>query len=123
METNPVLSFDNTEVAFAYKSNKSLKKAYFLFSSMGYQTLVKLGTAITPWAIKSGLPVKKLIRQTIFEQFVGGETLQETAPVAKTLGKFNVNVILDYGVEGGDHSEEGLDHACEEFIRVIEYAA
>lgn len=118
-----MISFDNTENAFAYKSDSSLRKAKLLFSTMGYQALVKLGTKLTPWAIRSGLPVKGMIRNTIFEQFVGGETLEETAAVAKKLGNFHVQVILDYGVEGGDYGEEGLDHACQEFIRVIKYAA
>ena len=98
------ISFDNTENAFAYKSDKSLRKANFLFSSMGFGWLVNLGTRLTPWAIKSGLPIRGLIRNTIFEQFVGGETLPETASVARKLGEYNVNVILDYGVEGGDYS-------------------
>lgn len=123
MDPLPIISFDNTENAFAYKTNKSLRKAHFLFSSMGFGWLVKLGTRVTPWAIRAGLPIKGIIRNTIFEQFVGGETLQETAAVASTLGKFKVQVILDYGVEGGDYGEEGLDHACEEFIRVINYAS
>ena len=121
MDSTPVISFDNTENAFAYKTNKELKKAGFLFKSMSYQGLVKLGIGITPWAIHNGLPVKGLIRKTIFKQFVGGETLQETAGVAKKLGEYGVQVILDYGVEGG-HSEEAFDHATDEFIRVINYA-
>lgn len=117
------ISFDNTENAFEYKDDKELRKAKFLFSSMGYALLVRLGTTLTPWAIKSGLPVKGIIRDTIFEQFVGGETLEETAAVAKKLGGYNVKVILDYGVEGGDDGEEAFDHAMEEFIRVIDYAS
>jgi len=104
MDPNAVISFDNTQNAFAYKTDKELKKARFLFKSMGYQWLVKLGTRITPWAIRIGLPVKGLIRKTIFKQFVGGETLEETASVAKKLGEYSVQVILDYGVEGV-HSE------------------
>jgi len=119
----PLISFDNTEFAFEYKTEKQLKKARFLFSSMGRSWLVKLGTRITPWAIKAGLPIKGIIRSTIFAQFVGGETLEETAVVAKKLGEYNVKVILDYGVEGGDDGEQGFDHATEEFIRVINYAA
>ncbi len=118
-----VISFDNTENAFAYKSDKELKKAHFLFSSMASSFLVKLGTKLTPWLIRNGFPVKNLIRNTIFSQFVGGETLEETAAVAKKLGAYHVQVILDYGVEGGDDGEEGFDHACEEFIRVINYAS
>jgi len=121
-EAGPI-SFDNTENAFAYKSNSELKKAELLFSSMGYASLVKLGTKLTPWMIRSGLPVKGMIRNTIFSQFVGGETLEETARVARKLGEYHVQVILDYGVEGGDDGEEGFDHACGEFIRVIKYAA
>lgn len=121
MITKTEISFDNTEVAFAYKSDKDLKKAGFLFSSMGNPLLVKLGIAVTPWAIHSGLPVKGLIRKTIFKQFVGGETLQETARVADELEKYGVQVILDYGVEGKD-GEENFEHACEEFIKVINYA-
>jgi proline dehydrogenase len=117
------ISFDNTANAFAYKTDKELNKAQYLFASMGFETLVKLGTMITPWVIKSGLPVRGLIKSTIFEQFVGGETLEETSAVAKKLGEYNVQVILDYGVEGGDYGEEGLDHACDEFIKVINYAA
>jgi proline dehydrogenase len=117
------LSFDNTANAFEYKTNKELKRAAFLFSSMGHPFLVKLGTRMTPWMIQWRLPVKGLIRKTIFSQFVGGETLQETAAVAAKLSKYHVAVILDYGVEGGDNGEEGFDHACGEFIRVIDYAA
>jgi proline dehydrogenase len=117
------VSFENTVNAFEYKTNKELKKAEFLFASMGYASLVKLGTRLTPWMIRSGLPVKGLIRDTIFAQFVGGETLDETASVARKLGEYHVQVILDYGAEGGEEGEAGFDHACGEFIRVIEYAA
>src|SRR6185295_13773657 len=58
-----------------------------------------------------------------FSQFVGGETLEETARVARKLAVWHVQAILDYGVEGGNNGESGFDHACEEFIRVINYAA
>ncbi len=123
MNPHPVISFDNTEFAFEYKSGKDLKKARFLFSLMGKNWLVKLGTRLTPLAIKMHLPVKGIIRNTIFSQFVGGETLEQTAVTARTLGAYNVKAILDYGVEGGDDGEQGFDHATDEFVRVINYAA
>jgi len=116
------ISFDNTENAFAYKSSKELKSARLLFSTMGYPWFVQLGTRLTPFIMKTGLPVHGIIRKTIFKQFVGGETLEETAGVGATLGKYGVQVILDYGVEGKE-GEESFDHATEEFIRVINYAA
>jgi proline dehydrogenase len=124
MPNSPVaISFDNTEFAFEYKTDKQLKKAQFLFGMMGKPWMVKIGTRLAPWSIKAGLPIKGIIRSTIFQQFVGGETLEETAVVAKTLGEYKVQVILDYGVEGGDDGEKGFDHSTEEFIRVINYAA
>jgi proline dehydrogenase len=119
-----MISFDNTEYAFAYKSEKELKKANFLFSTMGKPWLVSMGLKLMPAAIKMHIPfTKTIIRNTIFSQFVGGETLQQTATVAQKLGEYNVDVILDYGVEGGDDGEAGYDHATDEFIKVINYAS
>ena len=123
MEPQPVISFDNTEYAFAYKTNKELKQAHFLFSSMAKPWLVKMGTRLTPPMVKWNFPfVKSLIRSTIFKQFVGGETLEQNVVVADKLEQYGVQVILDYGVEGKE-GEENFDHACDEFIRVINYAS
>lgn len=116
------ISFDNTENAFAYKTDRELKSAKFLFSTMGFPWFVQLGTRLTPFIMKTGLPIHGLIRRTIFKQFVGGETLEETAAVGSSLGRYGVQVILDYGVEG-KQGEESFDHATEEFVRVIKYAA
>ena len=117
------LSFDNTENAFAYKTDKELKGARFLFRSMEYSWFVKLGTRLTPFVIRTGIKaVHNLIRRTIFKQFVGGETLQETAGVVDKLGKYGIQVILDYGVEGKE-GEDNFNQATEQFIKVIEYAS
>jgi len=116
------ISFDNTENAFAYKTDKQLKKAKFLFGTMDYPLFVPIGTRITPFLMKTGLPVHGIIRNTIFQQFVGGETLEETDEVCSLLGKYGVQVILDYGVEGKD-GEENFERATEQFIKVIDYAA
>ena len=116
------LSFDNTQKAFAYKTSKDLGKAKFLFSTMSYPFFVPIGTRLTPFLMKTGLPINGIIRNTIFKQFVGGETLEETAEVGNLLGKYNVQVILDYGVEGKE-DEASFDKATEQFVKVIEYAA
>ena len=116
------ISFENTQNAFAYKSTKALKSAKLLFGFMGYPKLVQLGTNLVPALLKAGLPIKGIIRNTIFKQFVGGETLAETIPVAQMLAEHNVDVILDYGVEGKE-GEESFDHATQVFIDVINHAA
>ena len=116
------LSFENTENAFAYKTSKDLKKAKFLFNTMSYPLFVPIGTRITPFILKTGLPIQGLIRDTIFRQFVGGETLAETAPICNLLGSYGVQIILDYGVEG-KQDETDYDKAKVVFKEVIAYAA
>lgn len=114
--------FDNTEIAFHYRSDKELKRARFLFSSMGSPALTSIGIKATKIAISWNLPVKKLIKSTLFEQFCGGETMEEAAGTAAMLGKYGVSTILDYGVEGKE-SESEFDRAVPEFIKAIKYAA
>ena len=117
------LSFDNVENAFAYKSDKDLKLSHFLFKTMGYPLFVPLATRATPLLMKCGLPlVNRMVRKTIFKQFVGGESLIATAPLAATLNKYNVKIILDYGIEGKE-GDENFEKATNEFIGVIKYAA
>jgi proline dehydrogenase len=119
---HPVVSFDNTQRAFQHKTDHELKKARFLFGLMSNPIMVKIGATLTPWAIHAGLPIKGLIRKTLFAQFIGGENLEQTAAVAKKLALHNVKVILDYGVEGKE-GEENFDNACKVFLKVIDHAA
>jgi proline dehydrogenase len=115
-------TFDNTAIAFDYRSNKELKWAQFLFKSMGSPTLTSIGMKVTDVALKLRLPVNGLIKSTIFKQFCGGETMEEAAKTAAMLQKYKIGVILDYGVEGKEGEEE-FDKAVPEFIRAIQYAA
>ena len=116
------LSLDNTQIAFAYKSTAELKRARFLFTVIQSPIIVSLATKLTPALMNSGLPVNGLIRSTIFNQFVGGETLEETARVAKQLGAYGVQVILDYGVEAKE-GEENFDNVTEKIMEAVEFAA
>jgi proline dehydrogenase len=115
-------SFDNTQNAFAYKSTSDLKKARFLFSVIQSPLVVSLATKLTPALMQSGLPINGLIRSTIFNQFVGGETLEESARVVKQLSAYQVQVILDYGVEAKE-GEENFDLVTEHIIEAIEFSA
>lgn len=122
MNPQPVISFENTENAFPYKSDGQLKKANYIFSIMQFQWLVNWGVKITPYLLKLRLPINGLIRKTIFKQFCGGETLEETAIVAQQFGKYQVQLVLDYGIEG-IAGEENFEAAVDEIIRVINYAS
>ncbi len=114
--------FENTRIAFEYRSDKELKHARFLFSSMSSSALTKVGMKLTSLAIALRLPVNGIIKHTLFDHFCGGETMEEAAGTAAMLGKYGIGTILDYGVEGKE-SEEDFDKAVPEFIKAIEYAA
>lgn len=116
------LSFENTHNAFAYKSTADLKKAKFLISIIQSPIMVALATKLTPVFIKLGLPINGLLRSTVFKQFVGGETLEESARTSKLLGSYGVQVILDYGVEAKE-GEDNFDMVTEHIIEEIDFAA
>lgn len=116
------INFEDTKVAFSYKSNKELRNAHFLFSSIAKPWLVGIGTKLVKFALAIHLPIKSIIKKTLFRQFCGGETIEGCSDTLNLLGNHNVKTILDYSVEGMS-TEEGFDAAKEELIRVIEYAA
>ena len=115
------LSFENTEIAFKHLNNAGLERAYWLFKAININALVKLGPPITNFAMNIGLPIKGIIKATIFKQFCGGETIAECAPIIKELAKENVGTILDYSVEGEDE-EAVFDNTRDEIIRTIDRA-
>lgn len=115
-------SFENTEIAFRHCSDADLKRAYWLFRVINVNFLVKIGPPVTNFAMKIGLPIKGLIKATIFKHFCGGETIEECNNTIKNLYDGGVGTILDYSVEGED-DEHGLDHTRDEIMRTIERAA
>ena len=116
-----MISFDNTEIAFQSKSDQDLKRAYWLFKIVGNPTLVKMGKWGANAALSAGLPIKGMIRQTIFKQFCGGESIDQCDPAIQTLAKYGVGTILDYSVEGKT-SEEDFDATVDEIIATIHKA-
>jgi proline dehydrogenase len=116
-----MLNFENTEYAFAHKTNVELKKARFLFKSIGNPWLTKLGIRITNIAFKLHLPIKGIIKKTLFQQFCGGENLIEAGSAAEKIYKYGVGVILDYGVEG-KKTEAEFEATKKGFIEAIAFA-
>jgi proline dehydrogenase len=117
-----MLSFDNTEVAFKIKSNSSLKKGNLLFGIINNPSLVKISTSLAQLSLDMHLPVKWMIKKTIFEQFCGGESLAESKPVVDQLKALNVLSILDYAIEAKSGEKE-FDHTLMELMNVVNYAS
>ena len=118
----PSVSFNNLKVAFAYKSDADLKRAYWLFRLININFLVKIGPGFTNAVLKMGLPIKPLIRATIYKHFCGGETIEQCTETINNLGKYGVGSILDYSVEG-HHNESDFDHSCAEIIKTVKHAS
>jgi proline dehydrogenase len=112
------INFGDTEIAFKGKDAKDLQRAYFLFRLVASPTLVNLGSSATNFALQIGLPIKSLVKNTIFKQFCGGETIAECEKCINVLGEQNVGTILDYSLEGKE-SDTDLDETTQEIIRTI----
>jgi len=112
--------FDNTEVAFAIKSNSELDRAFYLFEMIKREPLVKIGTAVTKFALKTHLPVEGIIRATVFDHFCGGVTEEDCMPIIDKMYTKNVHSVLDYSAEGKE-VEEQFDLAMEKTLNTIKF--
>ncbi|QSW89050.1 proline dehydrogenase family protein [Flavobacterium endoglycinae] len=113
--------FDNTQVAFSLKSDTELDRAYFLFKMIDSEPLVRIGTAVTNFAIKAHLPVEGLIRATVFDHFCGGVNENDCLTVVDKMFTKGVSSVLDYSVEGKEE-EAQFDAALEMTLRTVEFA-
>jgi len=117
-----MLSFENTQIAFAHRSDRELRKAHLLFKMLSSNTLVSFGKKLTQLSIGLHLPVDWAVKPTIFAHFVGGVTIEECKKNVRLLEKAGVKAILDYSVEGKE-SIEDIEKAMEETLRTIQNAA
>jgi len=112
--------FEDTSIAFKLKSDPELERAYFLFRLIANEPLVRIGTAVTNFAINAKLPVEGLIRATVFDHFCGGVTEKDCMPTIETMYGEGVCAILDYSVEG-KQEEAQFDRALHETLRVLDF--
>lgn len=113
------VSFDDTQTAFATRSDYELKKMNLLFWTMNNPLLVSTGTPLLQLAFKIKMPfVKPIVKNTLFEHFCGGETIEDSEKTVQQLAQAGIGTILDYSVEG-EKSVEGFETTKNEIIRTI----
>tara|TARA_B100001109_G_scaffold254804_1_gene255568 strand:- start:106 stop:1272 length:1167 start_codon:yes stop_codon:yes gene_type:complete len=117
-----MLSFDNTKIAFANKTDLYLKKSYWMFKLMSLSWLTKIGGKLLQLALNLRLPVKGMVKATVFEHFCGGESIEDCESRIQELGQFNVKTILDYSVEG-KQNENDFDQFLGKAVASIERAS
>lgn len=116
------IDFNNTEVAFRFKSDRELKKASYLFSLMNNSFLVNASSKLALTSLKLRLPIEGIVRATIYDQFCGGRTLLECQPTIDNLAKYGSLVILDYGAEGKSR-EEDFNKTMNHIMTAAQFAA
>lgn len=115
------IDFNNTEVAFESKSNADLNKAYILFKTIASPNIVKMGEKMLNFALGIHFPINWAVKPTIYEHFVGGESIMSSNAAIRKLERYNVKAILDYSVEGKEEAED-IQMAFEETLRAIKNA-
>ena len=114
-----MLSFENTEIAFKSKSTPDLKRAYWLFKIVSSPIIVKIGKVATNFALSLRLPIRKIVKATIFKQFCGGESIEDCRNKIEELATFKVGTILDYSIEGKT-TDEDFEKTVEIIIQTIQ---
>ncbi len=114
-----MLSFENTEIAFKSKSTPDLKRAYWLFKIVSSPIIVKIGKVATNFALSLHLPIRKIVKATIFKQFCGGESIEDCRNKMEELATFKVGTILDYSIEGKT-TDEDFEQTVEIIIQTIQ---
>ena len=117
-----MVSFENTEIAFDIKSKPELRKAWWLFRILQIAPLYNVLNGFMSLCIALKIPIGWFVKHTVFKQFCGGISFEESVPVVVKLSRYNVKSILDYSVEG-NHSEKEICETMSELVRGIEVPA
>lgn len=99
------MNFNNTQVAFASKSNKELKKARFLFGSLNIPGSVFIGKIALKLIETLKIPASKFIKRLIFNHFCGGENLESCVLAVHNLQAYGIKSILDLSIEAQETEE------------------
>ncbi len=114
-----MISFDDTRVAFVSKTTAELRKAWWLFIMVKNPGIVRVGSLLLNIANRIRLPLRWVLKSTVFKHFCGGETIEECK---ETLDKFSdsgIKAVLDYAAEGAQ-SEKEFDEARDRILATIE---
>ncbi len=113
-----MIDFDDVKVAYADKSDKDLSRAYFLFKIISNPVVTKILTFFFKIAIGLRLPIKSIIKATVYKQFCGGTTIKSSQTTIEKLWQSKIGTILDFSAEGKESSED-FARAKKEIIDTI----
>jgi proline dehydrogenase len=80
-----------------------------------------MGGKLAELAINLHLPIKGIIKSTVFQQFCGGESMEECALRIDELAQYHIKTILDYSVEG-KASEKDFNRTMKQTLASLDFA-
>ncbi len=116
-----MIDFSNTETAFKMKTKIDLLQSKLLFSALSSPMVVRILKSFTITALAVKLPIKGILKATVFRQFCGGESVEECREQINRLATMNVGAILDYSVEG-KAQEQDFNRTLATTIETLQYA-
>lgn len=116
------INLNDTEVAFRYKSDAELNNTLFIFRLIQKPFLVNTLTKVAQLIIKFKLPLKFVLKKTVFKVFCAGQNRAEAAITIKNLKKYKVNTVLDYVAEG-DNSVESFENNLNTILTNIQFVS
>ena len=111
--------FNDTETAFKLKSKINLYNAKILFVVITKKILVSILTKSTLYLLKFKIPIKWVLKGTIYNHFCGGINYDECNKTISEMKSLGVNSILDYSVEALQ-KEEDFQRAYNKKIEIID---
>ncbi len=120
--SHPYFDLENNQRAFEHISEKQLRRMARLFKLMGSNTLTNLGGGLAKFSLRLGLPIPFYFKNLLYNQFCGGESLDECSKVAQECAQRNVLINLHYGIEAADR-QESWDHSFNENVKAIAWCA
>lgn len=121
LSKEPQISFKDTETAFKSRSDWDLLVANLVLWMVSRPLLVKILSAATKLALAMKLPIKPLIKETIFAMFCGGEDESEYSRRITSMSDSKIGTILDYAVEGNE-TEEAFDATQKKLLELADKA-
>lgn len=113
------MDLNNTKTAFCHLSDKELRRNRFVFGLIRRPILTKMLTKIAKNVVEYNLPLKFLIRKTVYNVFCAGESGDVVLQKMAEMHLSGVNSVLDYVAEG-ENSEECFSQNLDKILINIE---
>lgn len=117
-----MIRFDDTTIAFADRTDAEVRRAKWLFTLVGNPTMVKVGSLLLNLVQRLHLPVKGILRSTVFSHFCGGEDIPSCSDTVDRLYRSRIHSLLDFSAEGKD-TEADHDRVMQQVMLTIHNAA